>query len=168
MGLLAPICLRYIAREYPDLIKKKYLMRPYPFSCAGINIIRYLADQVISNDNELTIVNDSSPMLKLICSEYKSPGAIQRSILINYEKIEKNGGKISSDCFQVVLFEELFCILFELFDSIWVKLLGASKENNELYFEFGRIFQETRKVVDKVLKKNIPDYSLFRYFLLDQ
>jgi hypothetical protein len=105
-----------------------------------------------------------------MCGEYKSAGFVKRCVkLNNIEKMEqqqKQQQTITSDCYEIVLFEQLFCILFDLFDKLWTSHLGTSQDK-QLYFEFGKIMNEMKKTVDNILKKNIPDYSLFQYFLND-
>ena len=44
--------------------------------------------------------------------------------------------------------------------------IGTSKEKH-LYFQFGIIMDKMKKTVDTVLGKNIPDYSVFKYFLFE-
>jgi hypothetical protein len=55
MGLLAPICLRYIAKSYPNEVKNRYLQRPYPFSCAGISIVSYIAESMWNSDGSIKL-----------------------------------------------------------------------------------------------------------------
>ena len=60
-----------------------------------------------------------------MCNEYKSAGFAKRCVIIDTEKMDQSNGSVNSaDAFSIVLFEELFCILFDLFDRIWVNTLG--------------------------------------------
>lgn len=69
---------------------------------------------------------------------------------------------------QVFIFEEMFWIIFELFDAIWTKrqtlwnIIDETDNETQHYFKFGEIISELKTVVTKTLAKNPNNYATFK------
>lgn len=137
MGLLGLENLVYLSSKFPDQCKV-YITREYPFAVTGINITNFIIS-LLKPKKEF----DDTPLKILMIKEQFSDGFVKRNV--------KDG--------RCYLFEEMYCILFQLFDSIWTHRKGT-------YFDFGAILKETEQRILQVLAKNPSNYPSF-IFLLD-
>jgi hypothetical protein len=68
---------------------------------------------------------------------------------------------------RVYLFEEMFWIIFELFDAIWTirqTSWDTVDESNHAqhFFRFGEVSKELKQVVFKTLSKNPHNFATFK------
>lgn len=137
MGLLGLENLVYFSSKFPEKTRN-YLTREYPFAVTGINLTSFIITLLKSK-----VDYEDTPLKILMIKEQFSEGFLKRCV--------KEG--------RCYLFEEMYCILFQLFDSIWT-------HRKATYFEFGAILKETEQRISQVLMKNPTNYSTFS-FLLD-
>ncbi|KAL0480447.1 ELMO domain-containing protein [Acrasis kona] len=156
MGLLSLTSLLYIAQVHSDKAIRM-TTRTYPLCCTIINITNYVMSKLSKPGpkNTGSVVDNKSPMLKLMEGEMKSVDFQKRCLVNN----------------QAFLFEEMLWMVTELFDAIWTTRQEgwdiSELKNNETahYFKFGEVFKETKSVVNATLDKHPPHYGTFKYLL---
>eukprot|EP01080_Neovahlkampfia_damariscottae_P005347 gene5347-9156_t len=126
MGLLGLDTLVFISKYHLKFVKDSIKQREYPFAVTGINILNLIIKLIKHED----IFKDDPPTRELMLNEKLSP---------KFEENYKKYGK----CY---LIDELFCIIFQLFDKVW-------ELNNATYMDFGKIIKETETQMLNVLSK---------------
>lgn len=82
---------------------------------------------------------------------------------------EKNSKGFANRCLraqQCVIFEELFVILFKVFDHFW-QLENKDKDYQEAYFTFSKVLKDMEKHTIDILAQKPSDYKVFEYLLLE-
>jgi hypothetical protein len=122
MGLLGLKNIVYFALNETKYIRL-FCKRDYPMACTAINITKYLIDEMKDDVKE-------SKILVFMQNEQSSDGFFHRCFKQN----------------KCVIFEEIFCRFFKLFDYIWCS-------NNSSYMNFKSIMNSLDKILNGIFKK---------------
>ena len=94
------------------------------------------------------VISDTMPMVSLFAKEKISKGFAQRCI--------KNE--------QCVIAEEMFMIVFSVFDKLWMKR-NSNKNYSQSYMSFGFIMKEMERYIKDILSKNASDFGVFKFLI---
>ncbi|KAL9645836.1 hypothetical protein ABK040_003568 [Willaertia magna] len=131
LNVLGIYIIEYHCQHYNTKIKLNFMKRSYPYACAAFSVIFFIV-------KELNFTNNSKNNNKLF-------NLLKKEYFHNHTNF---------------LLEELFIILFNYFDSLWLK-------HNATYMEFNNIFEIFTKQVNLILEKEPANFSVFKYLLSD-
>eukprot|EP01113_Clastostelium_recurvatum_P035490 TRINITY_DN4958_c0_g1_i2.p1 TRINITY_DN4958_c0_g1~~TRINITY_DN4958_c0_g1_i2.p1 ORF type:complete len:578 (+),score=133.29 TRINITY_DN4958_c0_g1_i2:26-1759(+) len=168
MGVLGLYNLTYYARTYPDRVREILAAkREYPFAATGINVTNLLP-QMLGLTQATCAQPPSSPSWDTPLLRFFSTATMSVSPHHHLERVAPSREPTAEtdqtiNSTQTILppithehcFEEVYCIIFDVLDAVWVKM-------NAGYMDFPRVMATVRSSIEQVASTRPNGWHEFR------